>query len=266
MVSQKVKIIGTGVVAGIILGAAPFVLKIEAAPKTATAASSTTSSFSDAQKTELNTLIKDFILNNPDVLMESVNRQREQAAKAQEEQGAKALAEYKEFLFNNPEMPDIGPKNADITIVEFFDYNCGYCKRALEAVQAVIDKDKNVRFVFVELPILSDQSRAAAEVAMASHLQGKYFEFHRDLMHFNGPKTEENMMMIAGKLGLDTARLLKDAKSEKVQTLLAKKMEAANKLAITGTPAFILGDQIIRGFIPADAMQTMIKDPRAKKG
>ena len=264
MLSTKVKIIGAGVLAGIVLGASPFVLKIEATPKEAIA--SPAGSFSETQKTELNSIIKEFILNNPDVLMESVNKQREQAAKAQEEQGAKALAEFREFLFNNPEMPDVGPKNADVTIVEFFDYNCGFCKKALEAVQETISKDKNVRFVFVELPILSEQSREAAEIAMASHLQGKYFEFHRDLMHFAGPKTMDNMMMIASKLGLDTERLKQDAKSEKVQALLKQKTDVAAKLAITGTPAFVIGDQIIRGYIPADAMQTMIKDLRAKKG
>jgi protein-disulfide isomerase len=264
MISSKVKIIGAGVLAGIVLGAAPFVLKIETVEKSAVA--STSSSFSDAQKTELNALVKDFILNNPTVILDSVNNHQKDQAKAQEEQGAKALAEFKDFFYKSSELPDAGSKSADVTIVEFFDYNCGYCKRAFEAVQSTLSSDKGTRFVFVDLPILSEQSRDASELALAAHLQGKYFEMHKGLMLFQGPKTRENILKIAKDVGLDTARLEADAKSPKVQDLLRKSADAAQKLAVSGTPAFILGDQIIRGFIPADAMQTMIKDLRSKKG
>lgn len=263
MLSPKVKILSAGILAGVLLGASPFVLKIQAVEKSAVAASS---SFSDEQKTELNSLMKDFILNNPTVILDSVNNHQQNQAKAQEEQGAKALAEFKDFFYKNSELPDVGNKAADITIVEFFDYNCGYCKRAFEAIQDTLNKDKNVRFVFIDLPILSDQSRDASELALAAHLQGKYFEMHKGLMLFQGPKTRENIMRVAKEAGLDTARLETDAKSPKVQEMLRKHSEVAQKLAITGTPAFIIGDQIIRGFIPGDAMQTMIKDTRAKKG
>jgi protein-disulfide isomerase len=262
MLSPKTKILGAGILAGILLGASPFVLKIQAVEKSAVAASS---EFSEAQKAELNTLMKDFILNNPTVILDSVNNHQKDQAKAQEEQGAKALEEFKGF-FASDELPSIGPKSADVSIVEFFDYNCGYCKRAFEAVQDTLNKDKNVRFVFIELPILSEQSRDASELATAAQLQGKYFEMHAGLMKFQGPKTRENVLKIAKDVGIDTDRLVADAKSPKVQDMLKKNAEVAQKLAVSGTPAFILGDQIIRGFIPGDAMQTMIKDLRAKKG
>ena len=263
MLSPKVKILGAGVLAGILLGASPFVLKIQAVEKSAVASSS---EFSEAQKAELNSLMKDFILNNPTVILDSVNNHQKNQAQAQEEQGTKALAEFKDFFYKSDELPSVGNKSADITIVEFFDYNCGYCKRAFEAVQDTLNKDKNIRFVFVDLPILSEQSHDAAQLALAAQLQGKYFELHKGLMLFQGPKTRDNILKVAKDAGLDTARLEADAKSPKVQDLLKKNAEVAQKLAITGTPAFVLGDQIVRGFIPGDAMQTMIKDLRAKKG
>lgn len=263
MLSPKVKILSAGILAGILLGASPFVLKISAVEKSAEAAPS---AFSDAQRAELDTLMKDFLMKNPKVILDAVNQHQQDQAKAQEEQGTKALAEVKDFLYNNKDLPSVGPADADVTIVEFFDYNCGYCKRAFEAVQDTLNKDKKVRFVLVDLPILSDQSREASVLALAATAQGKYFEMHKGLMLFQGPKTRENILRVAKEAGLDTARLEEDAKSPKIQELLQKHSEVAQKLAITGTPGFILGDQIIRGYIPGDAMHTMIKDLRAKKG
>lgn len=264
MISQKTKILGAGILAGLILGASPFVLKIEAKKNSAEAASS----FSDAQKEELNGIIKEFILNNPTVLLDSVNNHQQNQAKAQEEQGTKALAEVKDTLTKNADFPSAGAsmKDADITIVEFFDYNCGYCKRGYESVKSVLNSDKKVRFVFAELPILSPESHTAAQYALAANLQGKYWAYHSAMITFNGPKTKENILKVAGEAGLDTARLEKDASSPKVQEQLGKFGEIAGKLAISGTPAFIIGDQIIRGFIPPEAMQTMIKETRKKKG
>jgi protein-disulfide isomerase len=221
--------------------------------------------FSPDQKAAMEDFIRDFILDNPEVLMESVNRFKEREEKRQDEDALSAITRYKDFLYNNKDMPQAGNLKADITVVEFFDYNCGYCKRAYEAVQETIDKDKNVRFVFVELPILSETSRNVAEWAMAAHKQGKYFEFHREAMLFAGPRNEAAMEGIAKKLGLDVNQMKKDAKSQETQALLEKKVEVAQALRITGTPGFIIGDQIVRGYVPYEGMKAIIADARKNK-
>jgi protein-disulfide isomerase len=241
--------------------AAPFVLKLETAPQQAQA---TTEILSEAQKTAIDTQIKDFIMNNPEVLMESVNKMRERETAAQDEQAKQSLGQHKNFLFNNPKMPAMGAKNPDITVVEFLDYNCGFCKKAFEAMVEVMESDPKVRFVLVEIPILSESSRTAAEFAMAAHKQGKYAEFHQAVMMFNGPKTEETILAEARKIGLDIEKLKADAKSKEVQDFLAEKEKVAADLAVRGTPAFIVGDQIIRGYVPAEALKTLIKDAQSK--
>lgn len=221
--------------------------------------------FSPDQKAAMEDFIRDFILDNPEVLMESVNRFKEREEKKQDEDALSAVNKYKDFLYNNKDMPQTGNPKADITVVEFFDYNCGYCKRAYEAVQETLDKDKNVRFVFVELPILSESSRDVAEWAMAAQKQGKYFEFHREAITLNGPKTIPAMEAISKKLGLNVEQMRKDAKSAETQALLEKKVEVAQALRITGTPGFIIGDQIVRGYVPFEGMKAIIADARKNK-
>jgi protein-disulfide isomerase len=268
--STKFTLIAVGF--ALLIGGTPLFLEVKAkkneavASAEATAAApsdSATAAFSPEQKAQLENVIRDFILNNPEVLMESVNKMREKQQQAQNEQSKEALKGEIAFL-TGPDMPDAGNKKGDVTIIEFFDYNCGYCKKAFtDTVAPAVEADKNVRFVFIELPILSESSRLAAEYAMAAAEQGKYWEYHKALMNFKGPKTEETLTAEAQKIGLDVAKLKTDAKSQKVQDLLKKKTESAQKLAISGTPAFIVGDEIIRGFIPYDAMKPMIEKVRA---
>lgn len=221
--------------------------------------------FSEDQRAAMEDFVRDFILDNPEVLIEAVNRYKQNEEKKQDQEALSSLDKYRSFLYYNKDMPQTGNPKGDITVIEFFDYNCGYCKRAYEAVQETLDKDKNVRFVFVELPILSDTSKLAANWAMAAHKQGKYFEFHKGLMTFNGPKTEEAMVKVATDLGLDITRMRKDAASEETKALLAKKVEVAQALHISGTPGFIIGDQIVRGYVPYEGMKAIIDDARKGK-
>lgn len=272
--NSKIKFAGLGVIAAVAVASSPFVLKIvkqdavaspEAGAAPAQIAAATGASFTGAQKAELETLIKDYIMNNPKVLMDSVNNMRTAEQKSQEDGAIQALKDNSDYLFKGP-LPDVGSKNADITIVEFFDYNCGYCKQGYEAVQQGLDNDKNLRFVFVDFPILSDASHLASRYALAAQKQGKYFELHRELMKFKGPKTEESILGLAKTAGLDVEKLKVDVNSPDVEAAIKKNTELAQKLAITGTPAFIIGDQIIRGYIPYEGMKTMIADQRKKKG
>ncbi len=264
--NSKIKIAGLGVVVALAAAASPYVLKVEPKKETAIAAEQPSATFTAAQKTELDGLIKDYILKNPQVLMDSVNNYRSAQEKTNDDQALQSLKESSDYLYKSSSLPDVGNKKADLTIVEFFDYNCGYCKQGFESVQHGLNDDKNLRFVFVDFPILSESSHVASVYALAAHKQGKYFPLHQALMTFKGPKTEENIITLAKSVGIDTDKLKADAKDPGIEAELKKNMDLAQKLAITGTPAFIIGDQIIRGYVPYEAMKTLIADQRKKAG
>lgn len=210
---------------------------------------------------EINKIIKSYILDNPEVLIESLEsfevRQRdEQMKKAQ-----MAVKDRKEDLFADEHSPSIGPEDADITIVEFFDYNCGYCKKALNDLSTVLKDDDNIRVVFKEFPVLSPESHEAAKWSLASNMQGKYFDFHQALMMHRGQKNKDAFKKIADDLGLDFEKLEKDSQSARVKSTLDEMRDLAGALGVRGTPGFVINDQLYPGWIPADRM----KDEIAKK-
>ena len=132
-------------------------------------------------------------------------------------------------------------------VIEFFDYNCGYCKKAFLDIAKLVDKDKKVRVIMKEFPILSKGSEEAAKVALAAKMQGKYWEFHRALLQSQGQANEATSLRVAEKLGLDMARIKKDMASPEVQKEIDDTRELATKMGIQGTPHFIVGDRIIPG-------------------
>lgn len=216
---------------------------------------------SAAQKTEIEAVVKDFILKNPEVLIQSFENHRvEQERKLNEEStvaAKKLIAELDTAGF-----PSIGAKDADIKIIEFMDYNCGYCKKAYEEVATVLKDDKKVKFYFVEMPILGPTSLEASKWALAAHKQGKYFEYHTALMKHQGPKNESVLESKAKDVGLDIEKLKKDKDSADVQTQIDANLTRANLMNITGTPGFVIGESVVRGYITLDQMKEMIADQR----
>ena len=140
-----------------------------------------------------------------------------------------------------------GDPQGDVTVVEFFDYNCGYCKRGLPEVQRLIHDDKKVRFVFKELPILSKGSEEAARVALAAKRQGKYWEFHQALLGSKGQAHEATALKAAESLGLDMGKLKTDMASDEVKKELQGDLQLAKELGVNGTPHFLVGDKSIPG-------------------
>ncbi|MFK7839869.1 MAG: DsbA family protein [Bdellovibrionales bacterium] len=218
--------------------------------------------FSDAQKEALDGIMKDYIMNNTQVIFDSIDAYRAEEEKMKEEKAASAIKDNISKL-QSEDSPSIGPADADVTIVEFFDYNCGYCKRALPDVLAISQKDKNVRFVFKEMPILGPSSTAAAQWALAAQKQGKYFEYHSALMEFRGPKEEKQLSQIAKDLDLDLDQMKKDASSSDVQNMIDRDVELARTIGINGTPAFIVGETLYPGYIGEDGMVQAIEEARA---
>jgi protein-disulfide isomerase len=229
----------------------------------AKAAEAAKSAFTDEQRAALEDYVRNFILDNPEVLMESVNRYRTAEDKKKEEGAVKVLKDGMGYI-NNGTHPTIGNPKGDITVVEFFDYNCGYCKRAMQTIRKLVENDKNVRVVFMDYPILSPQSTEASKWAIAAHKQGKYWEFHQAMLESNAPKDEANMSKIAQSVGLDVAKLKKDAGGKEVDSYLAGVTDFGHKLDVSGTPAFIVGSQILRGFVEYEGFKTIVDGERAK--
>ena len=237
------------------------ILAATAAPFTASAAET---SFTPDQKTEIEAMIKDYIQTNPSVVMDALEdfrmKELERIEQAAQEKAADITKHFKE----DTEHPMTGNPEGDIVVVEFFDYNCGYCKKALTAVQELSEKNDDVKVIFVELPILGESSVTSAQWALAAQKQGKYFAFHQELMMHRGQKNVTEMKKLAEKIGLDVEQLEKDAEGDAVQEAITKNRELAQEIGVSGTPAFLINDQIVKGFIPYAEMEKVIKDIRAE--
>lgn len=209
----------------------------------------------------LEAVVLEVIKDNPQAILESVNQFLQ---KQQQERQNVSLEEHASRLFKS-NSPVGGNPEGDVTMVEFFDYRCGYCKRAFESVDRLIKEDKNLRVVFKEFPILGPESETASRWALAADMQGKYMEFHDALMQHRGAYDEKSLTAIAEKLGLNAGRMRQDAQSADVSNAIQMNRALANDLGITGTPGFIIEDQLISGAIPYESMVETISQKRAKK-
>lgn len=225
-------------------------------------------SFSPEQKAEIEKMFKDYIMNNPEVLMQSVSayqQKEEDKSRATAEQNLKG---YMDYFLNGNTLPMTGNPQGDVTLVEFFDYNCGYCKKAYSDILQILQQDQNIRVVFQEMPILSPSSSTMSKIALAANNQGKYWDVHKALMDYRGGQNEANILeMLAAKteLGLDMNKLKEDMASALIDSTINKNMKVAKDLGIRGTPGFIVGEQIYPGYIGIDGLKTAIADARKNK-
>jgi len=162
-------------------------------------------------------------------------------------QRQKAISDNAEAIFRSSHAVAAGNPSGDVTVVEFFDYNCGYCRRAMPDVLKLVDNDDKVRLVFKELPLFGDSSEAAAKGALAAHKQGKYFEMHQKLLSESGKADKEKVLRIANEIGLDVPRLEKDMEDHSVQEALDEARSLAQKLDVQGTPFYLIGNRILPG-------------------
>jgi protein-disulfide isomerase len=203
--------------------------------------------FSPEQRRAIEAVVKDYLLANPEVILEVQNALEAKMAKEEAERTKALVADHAKEIYRHPDAAIAGNPDGDITVVEFFDYNCGYCKRGFSDVAKLIDTDKNVRFVFKEFPILREESEHAAKVALAARMQGKYWEMHRELIATKGLVNEAVALKAAEKFGLDMTKLKADMGSPEVKAELERVKELAKKLAINGTPHFLVGDYAVGG-------------------
>ncbi len=219
----------------------------------------------DAQKKEMGAFIRSYLVENPEIMLE-VQAALEAKQQAQRvAQAGEAVADNHDAIFASGNDVVLGNPDGDVTIVEFFDYNCGYCKRALADMENILSEDKNVRFVLKELPILGPDSLAAHRVSNAVRLLApeKYPEFHRSLLGSNGTATEESAIAVAQSIGLDEADIRRSMEENPNDGLVREAYQLATNLGVTGTPTYVVGDEPLFGAVGADAIRERVANIRA---
>lgn len=221
------------------------------------------------QKKEVEAIIQEYLLNNGKTIIDSVQKfqEEEQArqAKEDEEKFGPKVIELAEKIKKEKTGAEAGNPDGDIVIVEFYDYNCGWCKKAWTEIQAILKDDKNVRVVFYDIPVLGPDSLEVAKWSLASKKQNKFFEFHSAVMNHPGQHDVETLKKLAGDAGLNVEKLEKDKASPDIEAEIKSHLEAAASVGIQGTPGFLINDRVFRGYIPYDVIQSTIKELRAAK-
>jgi protein-disulfide isomerase len=215
-----------------------------------------------AERARIKEMVREVLKENPELVLEALQtleaREHDEAAL----KSARAVAQYRDQLEHDGQDPVDGNPKGDVTLVEFFDYRCPYCKQVAEQMFQTVQGDGHVRLVFKELPILGRESMIASRAALASIGQGKYVAFHHALIAERGPLDEPNVLRIAATVGLDPARLKTDMAKSDIDARIKRNLELAHALDIRGTPAFIVGDELIPGAVDAGALKAAIQKAR----
>jgi protein-disulfide isomerase len=231
--------------------------------------------FTPEQKAEIESMIGDYISRNPEFIADYLRQNPEillevsdilRARKiAQERQTAAfTLEAHRDRIERHPMTPSTGNANGDVTVVEFFDYQCPYCKRVFSYMMELEKEDRNLRVVWKEFPVLKPPSYFAAVAAMAADRQGKYMEYHRAVMGAKGRLTEARILDLAEGAGLDIGQLKIDMKDPEIKAYLEETKRLAEALGINGTPGFVVGDEVIGGAIDKANMKLYIRSAREK--
>lgn len=217
---------------------------------------------SERSEEEIKALVYQAILERPEIILQAVEQLQQAEEEAQAASAHAALAENRDNLFNDPNAPVLGNPEGDVTVVEFFDYNCPYCRRAMAEVQGLLEADPGVRLVYREWPILGEGSDYAARAALAARQQGKYEAFHWALMGMSGKANETSVLRIAREVGLDTDQLQRDMEAPEVTAHIAQSMALAQQLGFNGTPSFVVEDSLVPGFVEQSQLQDAIDRAR----
>lgn len=226
-------------------------------------AAGTDSNLSAAQKTEVENVVRELLLNKePDLIVKAAQEMQRRTEKEEMTKGQEAISKKEKELYSDPDSQVMGNKNGDVTIVEFFDYQCGYCKVVQPAVQELLESDKNLRFIFKEYPILGPGSMFASKAALASVKQNKYVKFHEALMTSKQHLTDDGVLEVAEDVGIDVKKLKVDMEDPKITKMLDKNRALGESLGARGTPTFIIGGKLYPGALPVDQMKEIISNIR----
>lgn len=228
-------------------------------------ASAQSGPFNADQRRAIGEIVRDYLVQHPEVLHEALQELERRQQDAQKTALDKALRTERERLVNSPYGIVVGNPAGDVTVVEFFDFNCGFCKRALNDMRALIKNDPKLRVVLKDFPVLGPDSLEASRVALAAkrQLQGdKLFDYHIRVMESRGRVNGERAMAVAKEMGLDLAKLRKDVESEEVKAAIRENVELGDKLGLTGTPAFVIGDEVVFGAVGLEPLRKNVASVR----
>jgi protein-disulfide isomerase len=240
----------TGLVAAAFVAAGPLAAAAEEAPPL------------DLPVEQIEQVVRDYLLREPEIIyqaLEELQRRQQVAAEARQRD---AIAQAQDQLLRNPASPVAGNPEGDVTLVEFFDYRCTYCRRVVPALQALLEEDAELRVVFKELPVLGEDSVRAARAALASRNQDAYVEFHFALMDA-ADLSQGGILALAREIGLDPERLARDMEAPEVQAVIEANYALASRLGIEGTPAFVIGETLIPGAVGKARLVELIEGERA---
>lgn len=215
---------------------------------------------------DIEKIVRNYLMENPEVIFEAAQRLEAKENEQRKSRMQENALAHAGDLFNGPEPIVAGNPNGDITIVEFFDYRCGPCRRLVNELAQLVKQDGNIRLIMKEFPILSKESEIAARAAIAAHRQGKYWDFHFAMMHAD-ELTPESIMATAKAVGLDTNRLAADMALPKVAAVVERNHELARKLGIDATPTYFIGNKPYSGALPLSELKAAVAEARkAGKG
>ena len=230
------------------------------------AASAETQTFSPEQRHEIEGIVKDYLLAHPEVLQDVMAELDKRQQAAELKSIAPRSRRTARRLFSSPHQVVLGNPQGNVTMVEFFDYNCGFCKRALADMLDLLKTDPNLKFVLKEFPVLGEGSVEAAHVAVAARMQDptgkKYIEFHQKLLGGRGPADKARALAVAKDVGFDMARIEKDMASDEVKKTIDENMKLADALGVNGTPSYVVGSEVVVGAVGLDALRDKITAER----
>lgn len=222
-----------------------------------------TGSTAGGSKDEFERRVRAYLLDNPEVIIEAMQGLEARQRSAAESEAQTVLSTRADELLRDPASPVGGNPQGDVTLVEFFDYNCPYCRRVAPIMTDAEAADSKLRIVYKEFPILGPNSVFAAKAALAAERQGRYVPFHHALMQSKGAASEETVLAAATQVGLDIPRLKSDMNDAEIQAALDRNQALAGALRINGTPGFVIGSDVLHGATDLDTLQKLIKKARA---
>jgi protein-disulfide isomerase len=231
--------------------------------------SASAQSFTDTQRGDIETIVHNYLLAHPEVLEEAMTELNKRQAAADAAKHETTISQNADAIFNSPRGVVLGNKDGDVTFVEFFDYNCGYCKRAMADMLDLMKTDQKLKVVLKEFPVLSQGSVEAAQVAVAVRMQDptgkKYLDFHQKLLGGRGPADKARALAVAKDVGLDMAKLEKDMASPEAKATIEENFKLAEDMGMNGTPSYVIGKQIVVGAVGLDGLKEKIGMARCGK-
>jgi protein-disulfide isomerase len=222
--------------------------------------------FTADQRQEIGAIVKEYLLAHPEVMQDVMAEMEKLQQAAETEKHRAAVAENKATLFSSPHQVVLGNPQGNVTMVEFFDYNCGFCKRAMSDMFDLIKTDSNLKFVLKEFPVLGEGSVEAARVAVAARMQDttgkKYVEFHQKLLGARGAADKMRALAVAKEVGFDMARIEKDMNSDEVKKTIDENLKLAEALGVNGTPSYVVGEEVVIGAVGIDTLREKIAAER----